>query len=144
MVEAYPALVARAVVANEPYKTSKREQEVRARVEVVRNAAATIARAMAMGAVVVESGGVLSPGLSPGTITVGGLTLMSGAALNFELGATRDPIVVIEEMTTVYDSLITPPPAGSGQRTFFKITANSAGANAQTEAVLETTYARPF
>ena len=58
--------------------------------------------------------------------------------------SARDPMVVIEEMTTVYDSLITPPPAGSGQRTFFKITANSAGANAQTEAVLETTYARPF
>jgi type IV pilus assembly protein PilX len=58
--------------------------------------------------------------------------------------AARDPIVIIEEMTTVNDSLVFPPPAGSGSRTFFKVTASSAGANAQTEAVLETTYARPF
>ena len=48
-----------------------------------------------MGAVVVESGGLFSPGLSPGTITVGGLSLTSGSALDYELGAaTRDSIVV--------------------------------------------------
>jgi type IV pilus assembly protein PilX len=57
--------------------------------------------------------------------------------------SARDPMVVIEEMTTVSDSLVIGA-TGSGSRTFFKVTANSAGANAQTEAVLETTYARPF
>ena len=34
------------------------------------------------------------PELSPGTITVGGLNLMSGSTLKFELGAIRDRIVV--------------------------------------------------
>jgi len=58
--------------------------------------------------------------------------------------SARDPMIVIEEMTTVHDSLVQPPPEGSGSRTFFKVTANSAGANAQTEAVLESTFARPF
>ncbi|MBA3484781.1 MAG: autotransporter-associated beta strand repeat-containing protein [Pirellulales bacterium] len=47
------------------------------------------------GPVVVEQGGVISPGLSPGTIIVGGLSLMSGSTLQYELGAsTRDRIVV--------------------------------------------------
>jgi autotransporter-associated beta strand protein len=43
---------------------------------------------------VIEPGGVLDPGLSPGTLTVSGLTLMSGATLEYEFGATRDHIVV--------------------------------------------------
>lgn len=58
--------------------------------------------------------------------------------------SARDPVVVIEEMTTVNDSLVIPLPAGTGSRSYYKVTVNSAGANAQTEAVLETTYARPF
>jgi autotransporter-associated beta strand protein len=48
-----------------------------------------------IGPVAVEGGGQFSPGTSPGTITVGGLNLMSGSTLNYELGAaTRDRIVV--------------------------------------------------
>jgi len=47
------------------------------------------------GNVVVETGGLFSPGLSPGTITVGGLNLMSGSTLEYELGAaTRDHIAL--------------------------------------------------
>ncbi len=47
------------------------------------------------GTVTVNSGGVFSPGLSPGTITIGGLTMMPGGTLNVELGnPTSDHIVV--------------------------------------------------
>ena len=38
--------------------------------------------------VTVNSGGVFAPGTSPGTITVGGLTMTPGGTLNFELGPT--------------------------------------------------------
>ncbi|MBA3482633.1 MAG: autotransporter-associated beta strand repeat-containing protein, partial [Pirellulales bacterium] len=48
-----------------------------------------------MGTPTVEMGGVFAPGTSPGTITVGGLNLLSGSTLEYELGATtRDRIVV--------------------------------------------------
>jgi hypothetical protein len=47
-----------------------------------------------MGNVTVEQGGIFAPGLSPGTITVGGLNLMAGSFLQYELGAPRDRIVV--------------------------------------------------
>ena len=40
------------------------------------------------GGVIVNSGGIFSPGLSPGTITIGGLTMMSGGTLNAELSAS--------------------------------------------------------
>lgn len=55
----------------------------------------------------------------------------------------RDPLVVIEDMGFVRDSLTIghDPPQG---RNFYKITANSAGASEKTEAVLESTYTRPF
>ncbi len=39
------------------------------------------------GPVSVQSGGVVAPGNSPGTLTVGALTLASGAVLDYELGA---------------------------------------------------------
>jgi type IV pilus assembly protein PilX len=57
--------------------------------------------------------------------------------------AARDPFVIIEKMAKVSDSLVRNSESNA-TRTFFKVTASSAGANAQTEAVLETTYARPF
>ena len=47
-----------------------------------------------VGNVSVEAGGVFSPGTSPGTINVEDLTLNSGSTLEFELGATRDRIVL--------------------------------------------------
>jgi type IV pilus assembly protein PilX len=55
----------------------------------------------------------------------------------------RDPLVVIEDLGFVRDSLAIghEPPQG---RNFYRITANSAGATPQTEAVLESTYTRPF
>ncbi len=43
----------------------------------------------------VETGGVFAPGSSPGTITIGGLTMMPGSILEFEVGdAARDRIVI--------------------------------------------------
>jgi fibronectin-binding autotransporter adhesin len=43
----------------------------------------------------IESGGVLAPGNSPGTMTfTSGLTINDGAAFNFELGSTSDIILV--------------------------------------------------
>ena len=43
----------------------------------------------------VEAGGVFAPGTSPGTITVGGLTMRPGSTLEFEIGQTaRDRILV--------------------------------------------------
>ena len=38
------------------------------------------------GEVIVNDGGILSPGTSPGTLTVGGLQLAAGAILDYELG----------------------------------------------------------
>ena len=55
----------------------------------------------------------------------------------------RDPLVVIEDMGIVRDSLTAGHDGGAPQgRAFYKITANSAGATAQTEAVLESTYSQ--
>jgi autotransporter-associated beta strand protein len=44
--------------------------------------------------VTVEPGGMIAPGTSPGTMTVSGLTLASGSTLEYELGTTRDHIVL--------------------------------------------------
>ncbi|PZN92551.1 MAG: hypothetical protein DCF31_15990, partial [Alphaproteobacteria bacterium] len=41
------------------------------------------------GVVAVQDGGILSPGNSPGTLTVGGLNLSGGSILNWELGAAN-------------------------------------------------------
>ena len=60
---------------------------------VVKNGA-TLKGTGSMGIPTVESGGIFAPGTSPGTITVAGLNLQSGSTLQFELGATRDHIVV--------------------------------------------------
>jgi hypothetical protein len=47
------------------------------------------------GTVTVSSGGVLAPGLSPGTLTLHGLTMMSNSTLNFEIGdPLRDRIML--------------------------------------------------
>ena len=46
------------------------------------------------GPVVVETGGVLSPGNSPGTITVGSLTLQNDSQTYYELGTVSDLTVV--------------------------------------------------
>ena len=45
------------------------------------------------GTLTCEAGAICEPGNSLGTFTVGGLTLMSGSTLEFELGAIRDHIV---------------------------------------------------
>jgi type IV pilus assembly protein PilX len=57
--------------------------------------------------------------------------------------STRDPLMVIEDMGFVPDSLTVGhgPPEG---RDFYKVTASSAGASNTAEAVLETTYTRRF
>jgi autotransporter-associated beta strand protein len=49
------------------------------------------------GVLTCEDGSICAPGTSPGTLTVGGLDLMSGSTLEFELGATRDHIVVTSQ-----------------------------------------------
>ncbi len=62
---------------------------------VVVNAGGTLQGTGSVGGqVTVQPGGVLAPGLSPGTLTVGGLNLMSGSELRYELGAERDHIVL--------------------------------------------------
>jgi autotransporter-associated beta strand protein len=55
---------------------------------------ATLKGTGSMGTPTVETGGVFAPGTSPGTITVAGLNLLSGSTLQYELGASRDHIVV--------------------------------------------------
>ena len=55
---------------------------------------ATLKGTGSMGIPTVKPGGIFAPGTSPGTITVAGLNLQSGSTLQFELGATRDHIVV--------------------------------------------------
>jgi autotransporter-associated beta strand protein len=48
-----------------------------------------------VGGVTINAGGILAPGASPGTISVDGLTMSPGSALNFELGSpTRDHIIL--------------------------------------------------
>ncbi len=58
------------------------------------------------GAVIVADGGVLAPGSSPGTLTVGSLSLSSGSTLDYELGqagvvggGVNDLIVVTGNLT---------------------------------------------
>jgi len=53
------------------------------------------------GATTVESGGILAPGDSVGTLTfTNGLTLNSGAVLNFDLGSTSDLIRITGDILT--------------------------------------------
>ncbi len=56
---------------------------------------------------------------------------------------TRDPMIVVEEVGFVPDSLTVGhgPPEG---RNFYRVTANSSGASNTAEAVLESTYAKRF
>lgn len=58
-------------------------------------------------------------------------------------GVTRDPMIVVEEVGFVPDSLTVGhgPPEG---RNFYRVTSNSAGASNTAEAVLESTYAKRF
>jgi T5SS/PEP-CTERM-associated repeat protein/autotransporter-associated beta strand protein len=52
-----------------------------------------------LGAVTVAPGGILSPGNSPDTLTLGALTLDGQAALTIELGASSDRLVVNGNLT---------------------------------------------
>ena len=62
---------------------------------VVNNAGTLSGTGSVGGTVTVNSGGVFNPGTSAGTITVRGLTMNAGSALNFELGdPTRDHIML--------------------------------------------------
>jgi fibronectin-binding autotransporter adhesin len=58
------------------------------------------------GTVAVANGGIVAPGMSPGTLTVGGLVLNSGSILNYELGppgviggGVNDLIIVTGNLT---------------------------------------------
>ena len=67
-----------------------------------------------------------------------------GVAATAEVtGVTRDPMIVVEEVGFVPDSLTVGhgPPEG---RNFYRVTANSSGASNTAEAVLESTYAKRF
>jgi autotransporter-associated beta strand protein len=47
------------------------------------------------GLVTVNAGGILAPGTSPGTLTIGGLAMLPGSTLNFEIGnPQRDHVVI--------------------------------------------------
>jgi len=58
--------------------------------------------------------------------------------------SARDPMVVVEELFEKNDSLTEGHGPAMGTRVFYRVTASSAGAVADTESVLESTYARPF
>jgi len=67
-----------------------------------------------------------------------------GVAATKELtDITRDPLIVVEDLGFVPDSLSIGhgPPEG---RNFYKITANSSGASDTAEAILESTYTRRY
>lgn len=64
------------------------------------NSGATLAGSGTIaGAVTVDDGGILEPGNSPGTMTVGALILNSTSVLNFELGTASDLVVVNNNLT---------------------------------------------
>jgi autotransporter-associated beta strand protein len=54
-----------------------------------------------------EPGSVFAPGTSPGTITIGGLTMMPGATLEYEIGdPARDRIVVTNNGNVLLDGIL--------------------------------------
>jgi type IV pilus assembly protein PilX len=57
--------------------------------------------------------------------------------------ATRDPLAIVEDLGFVPDSLSVGhgPPEG---RNFYRVTSNSTGASANSQAVLESTYAKRY
>jgi autotransporter-associated beta strand protein len=58
------------------------------------------------GGLTVNPGGVFAPGTSPGTMTLGGLTMTPGATLNFEIGdAARDRIMLTGGNVTLAGTL---------------------------------------
>jgi fibronectin-binding autotransporter adhesin len=64
------------------------------------NAGATLGgTGVVEGAVTVLAGGILAPGNSPGTLTLGSLLLNDGAALGIEIGAVSDQLVVRGDLT---------------------------------------------
>ena len=67
---------------------------------------ATLKGTGSMGIPTVEKGGIFAPGNSPGTITVAGLNLLSGSTLQFELGPTRDHIVVTNSGTVTLSGML--------------------------------------
>jgi hypothetical protein len=80
------------------------------------------------GAVTVNAGGALAPGASAGTLTISNsLTLSSGAALNFELGATdTSDKVVVSGALVLGGTLNVTNLAGFGTNTYTLITYGSA------------------
>ncbi|MDM0010534.1 autotransporter-associated beta strand repeat-containing protein [Variovorax sp. J22G73] len=57
------------------------------------------------GAVTIAKGGVLAAGNSPGTLTLGALTLAAGAALNYELGQAGVPGGALNDLIDVAGNL---------------------------------------
>jgi autotransporter-associated beta strand protein len=61
---------------------------------VVQNGAKLAGSGTVSGSTIVQSGGTLAPGNSPGTLTLGALTLASGSSLQVEIGPTSDQVIV--------------------------------------------------
>jgi len=59
-----------------------------------------------VGNVSVEAGGMFAPGNSPGTINVEDLTFNNGSTLEFELGVTRDHIMVTNNSDILLGGLL--------------------------------------
>ena len=80
------------------------------------------------GAVTINSGGKLSPGVGVGTLTIGNdLTLQSGAVLNFELGATNaSDEVVVSGALALGGTLNVTNMAGFGANTYTLFTCGGA------------------
>ena len=57
------------------------------------------------GAVTIDKGGILAAGNSPGTLTLGGLTLAGGSTLNYELGQAGVPGGALNDLINVTGNL---------------------------------------
>lgn len=66
---------------------------------LVKNGATLSGTGTIAGPVTVAAGGIISPGSSPGTLSVGGLNLASTSSLDFEVGALSDRLAVNGNLT---------------------------------------------
>jgi fibronectin-binding autotransporter adhesin len=86
----------------------------------VANSATLAGSGTIAGAVTVEDGGILAPGNSAGTLTVGSLLLDANADLQFELGTSSDLVAVLGNLTLGGNLSVTDLPGfGGGSYTLF-------------------------
>jgi type IV pilus assembly protein PilX len=69
---------------------------------------------------------------------------LDGGGVQLSAVATREPVFFIEELEEVTDSLTIPPTGPPPSRMYYRITSNGAGATANAQVVLQSTFARRF